>query len=221
MITRVIPKLDIKGPNLVKGVHLEGLRVLGKPWWFAKHYYEQGADELIYMDAVASLYDRNSLLHFVEQTSKEIFIPITVGGGLRTSTTSERPCGPGRTRCPSTPQPPRIPSSSRRRPTASAPPPSSSASRPSATTGQLRGLHRERPGAHGSGRFSVGPGGGGTGRGRDLPDQHQPGGHGQGLRPWSSSAGWPRLCPFRSSPWAGPGAGTTCSRPRSRAGPTP
>ncbi len=86
MNIRIIPKLDIKGPNLVKGVHLEGLRVLGKPWWFAKYYYEQGADELIYMDAVASLYDRNSILEFVRQTSKEIFIPITVGGGLRTIT---------------------------------------------------------------------------------------------------------------------------------------
>lgn len=83
MNVRIIPKLDIKGPNLVKGVHLEGLRVLGKPWTFAKHYYEHGADELIYMDVVASLYGRNSLLHFVEQTSREIFIPITVGGGLR------------------------------------------------------------------------------------------------------------------------------------------
>ena len=81
---RIIPKLDIKGPNLVKGVHLEGLRVLGKPWDFAKFYYEQGADELIYMDAVASLYNRNNLLHIVEKTSKEIFIPITVGGGIRT-----------------------------------------------------------------------------------------------------------------------------------------
>lgn len=83
MNVRIIPRLDIKGPNLVKGVHLEGLRVLGKPWTFAKHYYEQGADELIYIDVVASLYGRNSLLHFVEQTSREIFIPITVGGGLR------------------------------------------------------------------------------------------------------------------------------------------
>lgn len=80
---RVIAKLDIKGPNLVKGVHLEGLRVLGKPWWFAKHYYEAGADELIYMDVVASLYGRNSLLDFIKQTSKEIFIPVTVGGGIR------------------------------------------------------------------------------------------------------------------------------------------
>ena len=81
---RIIPRLDIKGPNLVKGVHLEGLRVLGKPEYFAKYYYEHGADELIYMDVVASLYGRNSLLEIVEKTSKEIFIPLTVGGGLRT-----------------------------------------------------------------------------------------------------------------------------------------
>jgi cyclase len=67
----------------VKGIHFEGLRVLGKPEEFARHYYEQGADELIYMDAVASLYGRNSLLDMVERTSREIFIPLTVGGGLR------------------------------------------------------------------------------------------------------------------------------------------
>lgn len=81
---RVIARLDIKGPNLVKGVHLEGLRVLGKPEHFAKYYYEQGADELLYMDVVASLYGRNSLLEIIEKTSKEIFIPLTVGGGIRT-----------------------------------------------------------------------------------------------------------------------------------------
>ena len=81
---RIIPRLDIKGPNLVKGIHLEGLRVLGKPEYFARYYYETGADELFYMDAVASLYGRNSLLDIVEKTSREIFIPLTVGGGLRT-----------------------------------------------------------------------------------------------------------------------------------------
>lgn len=84
MSVRIIARLDIKGPNLVKGVHLEGLRVLGKPERFARHYYEQGADELVYMDAVASLYGRNSLLHIVERTAREIYIPLTVGGGLRT-----------------------------------------------------------------------------------------------------------------------------------------
>ncbi len=80
---RIIPRLDIKGPNLVKGIHLEGLRVLGKPERFARYYYEHDADELIYVDVVASLYGRNSLLDIVERTSKEIFIPLTVAGGLR------------------------------------------------------------------------------------------------------------------------------------------
>lgn len=80
---RIIPRLDIKGPNLVKGIHMEGLRVLGKPESFARHYYENGADELIYMDVVASLYGRNSLVDIIKKTSREIFIPMTVGGGLR------------------------------------------------------------------------------------------------------------------------------------------
>lgn len=83
MNIRIIPRLDIKGPNLVKGIHFEGLRVLGKPEQFARYYYESGADELVYMDAVASLYGRNSLLDIVERTAREIFIPLTVGGGLR------------------------------------------------------------------------------------------------------------------------------------------
>ncbi len=81
---RVIPRLDIKGPNLVKGIHLEGLRVLGKPEEFAQHYYEEGADELLYQDVVASLYNRNSLDDFISKTARTIFIPLTVGGGLRT-----------------------------------------------------------------------------------------------------------------------------------------
>ncbi|MDZ4726926.1 MAG: imidazole glycerol phosphate synthase cyclase subunit [Leptospira sp.] len=83
MIHRVIARLDIKGPNLVKGIHLEGLRVLGSPEQFAKYYYDSGADELLYMDVVASLYNRNSLREIITRTAKEIFIPLTVGGGLR------------------------------------------------------------------------------------------------------------------------------------------
>jgi cyclase len=81
---RIIPRLDIKGPNLVKGIHLEGLRALGKPAEFAKYYYDNGADELLLMDVVASLYDRNSLHHIISETAESVFIPITVGGGLRT-----------------------------------------------------------------------------------------------------------------------------------------
>lgn len=81
---RIIPRLDIKGPNLVKGVHLEGLRVLGKPSDFARHYYENGADELVYMDVVASLYGRNGLHDLIRQSAKELSIPLLVGGGIRT-----------------------------------------------------------------------------------------------------------------------------------------
>ena len=81
---RIIPRLDIKGPNLVKGIHLEGLRVLGEPSRFAKFYYEQGADELIFVDVVASLYQRNSLIEIIKNTANNIFIPLTVGGGIRT-----------------------------------------------------------------------------------------------------------------------------------------
>lgn len=81
---RIIPRLDIKGPNLVKGIHLEGLRVLGSPEDFASYYYEQGADELMYTDVVASLYERNSLNDLISNTAKKIFIPLTAGGGIRT-----------------------------------------------------------------------------------------------------------------------------------------
>lgn len=83
MSVRIIPRLDTKGPNLVKGIHLEGLRVLGSPDRFARHYYEAGADELLYVDVVASLYGRNSLLPMIEKIAQEIFIPLNVGGGLR------------------------------------------------------------------------------------------------------------------------------------------
>jgi cyclase len=81
---RVVARLDIKGPNLVKGIHLEGLRIIGDPSERARRYYEQGADELLYMDIVASLYGRNNLAEIVEHTAKDLFIPLTVGGGVRT-----------------------------------------------------------------------------------------------------------------------------------------
>ena len=81
---RIIPRLDIKGPNVVKGIHLEGLRVVGRPDAMARYYYEKGADELFFQDVVASLYERNSLDEIISKTAREIFIPLMVGGGLRT-----------------------------------------------------------------------------------------------------------------------------------------
>ena len=80
---RLIARLDVKAPNLIKSVHLEGLRKIGDPNAFARKYYEAGIDEILYMDAVASLYGRNSLLDIIERTTRDVFVPITVGGGIR------------------------------------------------------------------------------------------------------------------------------------------
>jgi cyclase len=80
---RLIARLDVKSENLIKGVHLEGLRVLGDPQDFAMQYYNDGADEIIFLDIVASLYGRSNLLEIVKKTAQNIFIPLTVGGGVR------------------------------------------------------------------------------------------------------------------------------------------
>jgi cyclase len=80
---RLVARLDIKGPNLIKGIHLEGLRVIGDPQEYARRYYEQGADELIYIDIVASLYGRSKLTEIVRKAAHDVFVPMTVGGGVR------------------------------------------------------------------------------------------------------------------------------------------
>ncbi len=82
MNLRIIPKLDIKNQNLVKGINLEGLRVLGDPRKFAETYFNDGADEIIYHDVVASLYQRNNLSDLIKHTSQNIFLPMLVGGGI-------------------------------------------------------------------------------------------------------------------------------------------
>jgi cyclase len=80
---RVIARLDIKGPNLIKGVQLEGLRVVGDPHAHAVRYYQEGADELLFIDIVASLYQRNNLSDIIRRAADQIYVPITVGGGIR------------------------------------------------------------------------------------------------------------------------------------------
>jgi cyclase len=80
---RIIARLDIKGANLIKGIHLEGLRVVGDPQIHAAKYYQDGADEIVYMDTVASLYGRNNLVDVVSRATEHVFVPITVGGGIR------------------------------------------------------------------------------------------------------------------------------------------
>lgn len=80
---RIIARLDIKSENVIKGIHLEGLRIVGQPGPMARRYYESGVDEIIYMDTVASLYGRNNILPVVEEAARDIFVPLTVGGGIR------------------------------------------------------------------------------------------------------------------------------------------
>ncbi|MDB5752803.1 MAG: Cyclase [Ramlibacter sp.] len=80
---RVVARLDIKGPNLIKGIHLEGLRVVGDPQEHAVRYYGEGADELLFIDIVASLYQRNNLSDIIRRAADQVYVPITVGGGIR------------------------------------------------------------------------------------------------------------------------------------------
>lgn len=80
---RLIARLDIKNDFVIKGIHLEGLRKVGRPEEMAERYYQSEIDELIFMDAVASLYERNNLFHFIEKAATSVFIPIGLGGGLR------------------------------------------------------------------------------------------------------------------------------------------
>lgn len=81
---RIIPRLDIKQGHLIKGVQMEGWRKIGQPADFAKNYYKTGADEILLMDVVASLYGRNSLHELIETVCSDIFVPVIVGGGIRT-----------------------------------------------------------------------------------------------------------------------------------------
>ena len=80
---RIISRIDIKGYNVIKGIHLEGLRVIGNPNAIALEYYKKGIDEIIFMDVVASLYGRNNIFSVINNAAKNIFVPITVGGGIR------------------------------------------------------------------------------------------------------------------------------------------
>ncbi len=80
---RVIARLDVKGGHLVKGRSMEGVRRLGDPAEFAERYANDGADELLFIDVVASLYGRNSMLDVINRVSSRVFVPITVVGGLR------------------------------------------------------------------------------------------------------------------------------------------
>ncbi len=87
---RIVARLDIKGQNLIKGIQFEGLRIIGIPNRYALKYYEQGADELIFIDTVASLYGRNQLDSVLSEAAENIFIPLTVAGGINSVDDAKR-----------------------------------------------------------------------------------------------------------------------------------
>lgn len=80
---RIIPCLDVKNGKVVKGINFVGLKELGDPVDLAKKYYEQGADELVFLDITATHERRDTIVDLVERVAKEVYIPFTVGGGIR------------------------------------------------------------------------------------------------------------------------------------------
>jgi len=80
---RLISRLDIKGENVIKGIQMEGLRIVGQPAGMSRHYYSEGIDEILFIDTVASLYGRNQLIGLITEVSEEIFVPLVVAGGIR------------------------------------------------------------------------------------------------------------------------------------------
>jgi len=80
---RIIPCLDVAGGRVVKGVHFEGLRDAGDPVELARRYNDQGADEIAFLDVTASYLERKTVVDLVERTARQVFIPLTVGGGIR------------------------------------------------------------------------------------------------------------------------------------------
>ncbi len=92
---RIIARLDVKNEHVIKGIHLEGLRKVGDPNVLARRYYEQGIEEIMFMDAVASLYDRNNLFHILKAACRNIFVPIAVGGGIRSVEDVSKALGAG------------------------------------------------------------------------------------------------------------------------------
>ena len=83
MSIRIIPRLDIKGTNVIKGIQMDGLRIIGEPSEMADRYYVQSADEIAFFDVVASLYGRQNLTNLIRQVAEASFIPLTVTGGIR------------------------------------------------------------------------------------------------------------------------------------------
>ncbi len=92
---RIIPCLDVKGGRVVKGTSFVQLRDAGDPVELARFYYEEGADELVFLDITATPEGRDTMVDVVERISENVFMPLTVGGGLRSTDDMRRMLGAG------------------------------------------------------------------------------------------------------------------------------
>lgn len=95
VVTRVIPCLDVAAGRVVKGVNFLDLRDAGDPVELARRYYEQGADEVTFLDVTATVEDRATMYETVTATAEQVFIPLTVGGGVRSNDDVARLLGSG------------------------------------------------------------------------------------------------------------------------------
>jgi cyclase len=83
LATRIIPCLDIKDGMVAKGIKFRGLKTVGEPVALARYYYDSGADELVFLDIQATIKGKKTILDLVKKVANQIFIPLTVGGGIR------------------------------------------------------------------------------------------------------------------------------------------
>ncbi|HBR88189.1 MAG TPA: imidazole glycerol phosphate synthase subunit HisF, partial [Microbacterium sp.] len=95
VVCRVIPCLDVAAGRVVKGVNFENLRDMGDPVELARLYFAQGADELTFLDVTATVDERATTYEMVQRTAEQVFIPLTVGGGVRTDDDVARLLGVG------------------------------------------------------------------------------------------------------------------------------
>ena len=95
LVCRVIPCLDVAAGRVVKGVNFENLRDMGDPVELAREYFAQGADELTFLDVTATVDERSTTYDVVRRTAEEVFIPLTVGGGVRSADDVARLLGVG------------------------------------------------------------------------------------------------------------------------------
>ena len=176
---RIIPCLDVTGGRVVKGVNFVSLRDAGDPVEIARRYDGEGADELTFLDITASSDQRDIILHVIEAVADQVFIPLTVGGGVRQVADVRRLLNAGADKISintAAVQNPQLVADASGRFGAQCIVVAIDARRRQASDAErgLGGLHARRPDADGTGRHRLGAPRRRTGRGRNPADQHGP-----------------------------------------------